>query len=218
MYKIGLFVEDRQHKLFLQTLMYRLANQYGVSIKIEVGNSSGGHGTVLSKLKEYISDLLHEREVLPDLLIAASDGNCKGYAGRRQEIDTAVKGYSGRIIYAIPDPHVERWLLLDSTAFKKVLGKGCDAPPRKCERDLYKRLLLQAIRAAGKNPPLGEVQYTEAIVGLIDLDYLERNDESLGKLLKELRQIFQEWQRQMRLPELHEDALVYVLSFDSPQT
>lgn len=218
MYNISLFVEDRQHKLFLQTLIYRLAKQHGVPIKIKVSNSSGGHGAVSTKLREFIGDLLHEREVLPDLLIAASDGNCKGYAGRRQEFDSAVKGYGGRIVYVIPDPHIERWLLLDSTAFKKVLGKGCDAPPRKCERDLYKRLLLQAIRSAGKNPPLGEVQYTEALVKLVDLDYLERNDESLGKLLKELRQVFQEWQRQMRQPQLREDALVYVLSADSPQS
>ena len=215
---INLFVEDYGHELFIQTLLYRFADQFQVSISIKVGNSRGGHGAVLNKLKEYIYNLPHATEVLPDLLIAATDGNCKGYIGRRQEIDNAVKGYSGRIVYAIPDPHIERWLLLDSTAFKKVLGKGCDAPPRKCERDLYKRLLLQAIRATGAKPLLGEIQYTEAIVKLIDLDYLERNDESLGKLLKELRQVFQEWQRQMRQSELREDALVYVLSADSLQS
>ena len=50
------------------------------------------------------------------------------------------------VIYAIPDPHIERWLLLDSAAFKKVLDKGCSAPTQKCERGLYKRLLLQAVR------------------------------------------------------------------------
>ena len=130
-----------------------------------------------------------------------------------------MRGFNGRVVYAIPDPHIERWLLLDSTAFKKVLGRGCNAPPRKCERDLYKRLLLQAIRASGKRPPLGEIQYTESLVSIIDLDYLELNDDSLGRLLKELRQIFQEWQRfdQKELNILREDSMVYVLNSSSPQ-
>jgi len=217
MRNINLFVEDRGHNLFLQTLIYRLANQYGISINIKVSSSSGGHGAVLSKLKEYINDLLHEQETLPDLLIAATDGNCKGYVGRRQEINNAVRGFSGRIVYAIPDPHIERWLLLDSAAFKSVLGRGCDTPPRKCERDLYKRLLLQAIRATGVNPPLGGIEYTEDLVNSMDLDYLEHNDESLGKLLKELRQIFQQWQRseQAGIQELHENTASYILEADA---
>jgi hypothetical protein len=217
MHSINLFVEDRGHTLFLQTLIYRFANQYGISINIKVSSSSGGHGAVLSKLKEYINDLLHEQGALPDILIAATDGNCKGYVGRRQEIDNALRGFNGRIVYAIPDPHVERWLLLDSTAFKRVLGRGCDAPLRKCERGLYKRLLLQAIRATGVNPPLGGIEYTEDIVNAMDLDYLEHNDESLGKLLKELRQIFQQWQRseQADMQELHEDAALYILDADA---
>ena|SRR5579872_4284713 len=126
-----------------------------------------------------------------------------------------MRGFTGKVVYAIPDPHIERWLLLDSNAFKKVLGKGCDAPPRKCERDLYKRLLLQAVRATDLKAPFSGIEYTEDLVNAIDLDYLERNDESLGKLLKELRQLFQEWQRQMRQPELHEDSPAYAIDTDS---
>ena len=217
MRNINLFVEDRGHALFLQTLVYQFANQYGISINIKISSSSGGHGVVLSKLKEYINDLLHEQETLPDLLIAATDGNCKGYVGRRLEIDNALRGFNGRIVYAIPDLHIERWLLLDSAAFKSVLGRGCNAPPSKCEQDIYKRLLLQAIRATGVNPPLGGIEYTEDLVNTMDLDYLEYSDESLGKLLKELRQIFQQWQRseQAGMQELHENAASYILDADA---
>lgn len=105
-----------------------------------------------------------------------------------------MKGFAGQVAYAIPDPHVERWLLLDSTAFKKVLGKGCSAPGQKCDRGQYKRLLLDAIRQAGINPPLGGIEYAEDLVNAMNLEYLERSESSLGKLLKSLRQQFQAWQ------------------------
>lgn len=115
------------------------------------------------------------------------------------------------MIYAIPDPHIERWLLLDSAAFKKVLGKGCAAPGQKCERDLYKRLLIAAIRDAGREPLFDGVEYAEALVNAMDLDYLERTEESLGRLLKELRHKFQEWERieHGNTQELHENQVPY---------
>lgn len=195
MRKINLFVEDRGHAVFLQALVQRLANQYRISVVIRLGSARGGYGKMVSKLKEYINDLQGDQEDLPDLLIVATDGNCKGYSGRKQEIDNAARGFRGQVIYAIPDPHIERWLLLDSAAFKKVLGKGCSAPIQKCERALYKRLLLEAIRNTGVNPPLGGIEYTEDLVLAMNLDYLERAEDSLGKLLKALREIFREWER-----------------------
>ena len=195
MHKVILFVEDRGHAEFIQALVERFANQYGMSVIIRLGSATGGHGKVVSRLKEYINDLLSDQEELPDLLIVATDGNCKGYSGRKQEIDNAVKGFNRQVIYAIPDPHIERWLLLDSAAFKKVLGKGCSAPVQKCERDLYKRLLLEAVRNTGVNPPLGGIEYTEDLVYAMNLDYLEKSEDSLGRLLKALREIFNEWKR-----------------------
>ena len=43
------------------------------------------------------------------------------------------------VILAPPDPHVERWLLLDGAAYKAVFGKGCDTPDLKCDRNHYKQ-------------------------------------------------------------------------------
>jgi len=157
-------------------------------------SAKGGHGKVLGELKNYMHALQSDESDLPDLLIIAIDGNCKGFQGRKQEIELLLKGFARQVIYAIPDPHIERWLLLDSAAFKKVLGRGCSAPTQKCERDLYKRLLRDAIRQAGvNNPRLGGIEYTEAIVDVMNLEYLEGVGDSLSKLLKELRQTFQAW-------------------------
>jgi hypothetical protein len=59
----------------------------------------------------------------------------------------------------------------------------------------YKKLLLQAVRNTGVNPPLGGIEYTEDLVNTMDLEHLERIGDSLSKLLKELRYKFQAWQR-----------------------
>src|SRR5947209_20036217 len=107
MRSINLFVEDRGHEVFLNALVYKLARHYGISIEATFINAKGGHGKVLSKLKKYISDLLDDQESAPDLLIVATDGNCKGFLGRKQQIDFAIRGFAGQVIYAIPDPHIE---------------------------------------------------------------------------------------------------------------
>lgn len=200
MRNINLFAEDRAHVAFLEALIKRFENQYGIYVKIEYGNGRGGRGKVVSGLRKYVHNLQLGKEILPDLLIIATDGNCKGFMGRKEEIGNALKGYSGEVIYAIPDPHIERWLLLDSAAFKSVLGKGCDAPVQKCERDLYKRLLLDAVRKTGINPPLGGIEYTEDLVHAMNLEYLERTDDSLGRLLKPLNDTFKGWIRIQQAP------------------
>lgn len=54
MRNVNLFVEDRGHQAFLEALLKRFENQYGILVKIEYGNGRGGHGKVVSELKKYI--------------------------------------------------------------------------------------------------------------------------------------------------------------------
>jgi hypothetical protein len=198
MYNIDMFVEDHGHEAVLKALVNRLAKQSGVAIRITLRTSKGGHGRVLSTLKEYIRDLKKGGRELADLLIVAIDGNCTGYSQCKQEIDQVTQGFAVPVICAIPDPHIERWLLLDATAFKKVVGKGCSAPAQKCDRGHYKRLLIEAIQQAGKTAFLEGLEYAEDLVNEMDLERVERVEDSLGKFLKSLRQQLQTWQRAMQ--------------------
>jgi hypothetical protein len=192
---IHLFCEDNAHEVFLTALLQRLATEHGIQINIHVASAIGGHGRALSELRQYIRELQRSRGGLPDLLVVAIDGNCKGYVRARQEVREILGDYSGATIYAIPDPHVERWLLLDSAAFKEVLGVGCAAPDQKCERGRYKRLLAQAVRQSGITPLLGGIEYTDELVAAMDLPRLKRLDDSLGKLLDALDSQFKEWEQ-----------------------
>lgn len=195
MRNISLFVEDSGHEAFLKALVQRLADQYEIAVKIRDYSVRGGHGKVFTELKQYRRDLRHSQEALPDLIIVATDANCKGFLERKKEIDRAIADFSDWVICAIPDPHIERWLLLDSAAFKAVLGKGCATPDRKCDKDRYKRLLLEAIRSADIIPLFGGIEHAEDLVKAMDLQRMEQTDDSLGRLLKALHDKFKEWKR-----------------------
>jgi len=193
MLRIILFVEDYGHEVFIASLIERLAREQGISVKIIRRSVRGGHGKVLTEFKIFLRYLEKAREGLPDLFIVATDANCKGYAERKKEIDKIAVEYKIFTLYAIPEPHIERWLLLDSAAFKSAVGKGCKAPDKKCSRDRYKKFLLEAMQNAGIVPPLGGMEYAKDIVDAMNLQRMERANASFGKFLKELKQIFKEW-------------------------
>ncbi len=146
MRKIALFVEDDAHRQVIGTLTQRLAKERQVNISLDWRNATRGHGKVIQEFKDYLRDVKKQGEPLPDLIIIATDANCEGWKDRVKKLDD--QSAPAPIIFAIPDPHIERWLLLDSAAFKVVFGKGCDAPDQKCERDLYKQQLIRAIQSA----------------------------------------------------------------------
>ncbi len=102
---------------------------------------------------------------------------------------------SFQVVLAVPDPHIERWLLLDSAAFKAVLGKGCEAPDFKCDRDRYKKLLAQAVSMAGLTPLIGGLEHARDIVGSMDFSRMTRKggDKVLGRFLQELQKVFKDW-------------------------
>ena len=194
MRKVALFVEDTAHQQFIGALLCRLGTESGVSINIDWRNARRGHGAVVREFKEYLRDMELQGGDAPDLIIAATDANCKGFRERTRLLSNASNTNNERIVFAVPDPHIERWLLVDSGAFKKVLGRGCLAPDLKCERARYKKMLIDAIRDSGVTPNLGGIEYAADIVQEMDLDLAARNDASLKTLLEELRSVFREWQ------------------------
>lgn len=191
MVEVVLFAEDFGHEAFITPLIKRIAESTGLQATVHPRSVRGGRGKVLTELKQYLSDLDRGRDLLPDLLVVATDANCQGLAQRHRAVDREaerfVHAYPGRLIVAIPDPHVERWMLVDSKAFKAVLGRGCNAPDSKCERQRYKQALLQAMQAAGIVPPLGGMEYAGDIVQHLDLERIGSLDESLGQAVSSLR-------------------------------
>ncbi len=204
MREVFLFVEDFGHEAFLVALINKLSGEYGIEVRIRPYSVRGGRARVVIELKQFMDALHRAGGELPDLLVIATDGNCQGYSKRKAEVDKIVAPVLAMTICAIPDPHVERWLLLDSAAFKSVFGHGCTAPDQKCDKDRYKGLLLEAIRKTGVDPPLGGLEYSEDLVNSMDLHRVEVSDNSISHFLKALRAKFNEWQQGQSKHELRD--------------
>jgi hypothetical protein len=191
MSEILLFAEDNALEKVVRVLIDRIARELGADVHIRVRTATRGYPHVCSELSRFASDIRRGREMRPDIVVAAVDANCHGIEARRREIDNRLSGISIPVVCAIADPHVERWLLLDGAAFKGVLGVGCKAPDRKCERERYKQLLAAAIREAGVEPLLGGVEFAEDIVARIDLNRAASADDGFNRFVTALRAALQ---------------------------
>ncbi len=192
MRNIALFVEDNAHEKIIGALVWKIAAEFGCDVEFDWRNAVGGYGKVIDELKVYIRDLERQGTPWPDLIVVATDANCKGLNERSKEIGRF--DAPAPMILAIPDPHVERWLLLDGAAFKTVFGRGCQAPDRKCDRERYKEKLIEEIHAAGGTPILGGIESAEDILFHMNIDRAARADDALQRFVEDLRTTFRGWQ------------------------
>jgi hypothetical protein len=194
--EITLFCEDSFHEKFIGALLRRFGNEYGVGVTPRFLSAQGRLPRMHGEFKGFLHDLSRERQQLPDSIIVVVDANCQGYKGRKDLMDSVLARYvrfQRLVSYAIPDPHIERWMLVDPVAFHNGFGRGCTLPANKCAKDEYKKLLRSEIRESGIEPPLGGEEYAEDIVMEMNLDQVEGREPSLGRFLKILKGQFNAW-------------------------
>ncbi len=191
--RVHLFAEDLAHELFLRALLKRIATEERVEIHISTGNARGGHGRALSELK------IHQRTILaaagaPDLLVVAIDANCDRWTKARENIAKIVdsRTFAAHAL-AIPDPHVERWFLADPPALQVALEASVTLERRKCDRDVYKQVLVSALRSAGHPVTLGGAEFAAEIVAAMDLFRAGKNEPSLRHFVDEVRGFIKTW-------------------------
>jgi hypothetical protein len=197
MREVSLFGEDTAHEAVLTALLQRLSREYGIQLRVHPLSATGGVARLHHNFQSYLADVNKGKIFTPDLIVVATDGNCKGYTERRQEMHKVIQSHPALedvVVYAIPDPHIERWLLADAAAFAAVLGRGCNLPQHKCEKNFYKQLLVREIQAANVKPILGGLEYAEDLIKAMDLARVEAHEASFEKLLKELKARFNQWQ------------------------
>ena len=183
--RIDLFVEDGAHREVLSVLVRRLCAEADVESELTWRNATRGFGGVARELKTWFGEL-GRAESPPDVVVVATDGNCRGAERRKGELPVVDLGIP--VVHAIPDPHIERWLLLDGRAFKQVLGVGCKAPDRKCDRDRYKQLLAEQVVAADVVPLFGGLEYAPDIMEAMDIERACRADKSFRQFVAAFRQ------------------------------
>ncbi len=188
---IAFFLEDSAQEALIPSLVRRLIAEAGLSTeKFEflILHSRGGGS--LRSFKTFLKDA-RKRRYLIDLLIVGSDANCKGFSERRNTILKAGRGspYLDRIIPAIPDPHIERWFMLDMKALSKAsqLALQGELPAYKCDKGRYKGLLRDVFQRSGVAPPLGGVEYGPDVAVEMDLYHACKLNSGLDSFVREVR-------------------------------
>lgn len=163
--RIGYFLEDRAHENFLKALVRRIAEEEGFpESDLAHDVRSGWGGKTIPEFEQFLKEYRSGHAVPFDMLVVAVDGNCRGYNERakdlRQSAERAQFPALDRIVFAIPDPHIERWYLIDAEAVRKALNtsRGPDIPAYKCEKGYYKSVLRETVRSAGIESLLGGVE------------------------------------------------------------
>jgi hypothetical protein len=185
--RVVYFFEDIAHERFVRTLVRRAAKEQDVELAEEIRNATHG-SRVWPELQHFVRDLLGKQSKVPDVLIVVLDANCSKYTEVRKRIRNEVTTLVPCLVCAVPNPHIEKWYLADAAAFKKILPKSCPKLTRqKCERNRYKRLLKDAIRAAGVEPVLGGAEYGEELANAVDPTTVSKADKSFKAFWSDLK-------------------------------
>lgn len=195
--RILYFLEDRAQEGFIKALVERIADEVSIvrdSLIHDIRSARGG-SRIITEFKEFRRDTTRVGAMDIDFLVVAIDGNCKGYHDRTKQLDKKIKSnhpFKERVVYAVPDPHIERWYLMDQRALKA--GVGLDSvpslPPYKCKKDHYKQVINQALKESNVNSLLGGSEYAERIVDNIEnLESLGQQNAGFQSFLENLRRM-----------------------------
>jgi hypothetical protein len=197
MHSIGLFVEDFGHEMFIRPLLARMATERGLAVSIRTLAATGGYSRMIAELEQYVTELSNHDVEMHDALVVATDTNCAGLNARRRQVTDAVGNLPIPWIAALPDPHIERWMLIDSAAFKSAFGTGCAAPDHKCERDRYKKILRESLKEVGIAPSLGGMEFADDVVKHLDLGRAPTLDSSIASFVGDATTLLNSWDQRL---------------------
>lgn len=183
------FLEDIAHESFIKALVEKVCQ--GIMIEHIVRNASGGKGRALGELKSFLEE--SKDSMVDGLLIVAIDSNCHKYTEQREKVAEMVKEILAiQYALAIPNPHIERWYMLDASALNGALGFKETLPIKqaKCKKDYYKNLFDKVLRESGQIAPLGAPDFAEDIVQEMDLYTAGKNDSSFKHFIQDIENYF----------------------------
>jgi len=196
--RILYFLEDRAQEGFIKALVNRIAQDESIplnSLKHDVRSARDG-SRAITEFKRFMKDTMQSRSSDVDLLVVGIDGNCKEHRDQIRQLEQHIRGehpLRDRVVYAVPNPHIERWYMMDQRAFKNGVGvdRSPDMPPYKCKRDYYKRLLRGTLAELNVGSLLGGAEYAESIVASItSLDSLRSQNAGFQTFVDGLRAFF----------------------------
>lgn len=185
---VALVAEDFAFESLLRSIISRCGDSEGRTIELQVVSARGGWPAVASSIANIVSSIAAGKAHF-DVIVVAVDTNCRGRSATVRRL-SSLKKLAGRaqVVYALPEPHIERWYFSHLPTSADIFGIAVALPAEKCARDRYKEVLREAARdATGNETPLGGVEFGHEIGSLMPLDDPTLLDAGLGRFVKDLR-------------------------------
>ena len=201
---ITYFLEDRAQEGFIRALVERVALEESILPPVLHHNvRSARHGSrVVIEFRNFLKDARRTTGGIEGPVVVSVDGNCKGYSDRIRQLSRYVRStdrFRDMVIYAVPDPHIERWYLMDQRALKEAIGvdRAPALPTYKCKKAYYKQILNQVLREAGVQSLLGGPEYAEKIIeNVSDLRVFAQQNAGLERFVEDLQRILRQLRNQ----------------------
>ncbi len=185
--KIGYFLEDVAHRAFITAFVKRLLkHKYGDDLQVEgdIFCESGGSKEINS-FRAFLKEWKKDSDIsLPyHSLVIGHDCNCKGKETIKKKFSKPASkaGYpEDRIIYALPDPYIERWYLADPRAFLETI-EGNEPPGeipyvhKKGKQTFYKDKMQETLWKNGIGSSLAGAELGDRIAELVDIIHNDLN-------------------------------------------
>ena len=188
--KVLIFVEDVAQENLIRKLFFRIAKESGLDperLDVSVPYSRGGAS--IQALKRYLNDYSIESDV--DCFVLGSDGNCNGFTEKKRTLQKNLEKFGAldRTILAIPDPHIERWYVIDPKALSKAVGATIrnNSPKHKCDKGHYKKILQKAILSANVEPLQGGAEYGQDVGEHLDFYKISKEDSGFRFFVEQVK-------------------------------
>lgn len=184
-------LEDGAHEQFVPPLFRRLAGDASVDLAEQVRHPMGGAGRTIDGFRRLLAEIRQGVVEQPDVIVVGIDADCSGRGERRRRVTRAGEraDYTGVVVVAEPEPHIESWYFADAAAFQRLL-RAADlpsAPSVRCRKDDHKDRLREAVRSGGGPAPLGGVEYGPELAARVNISRAASRVRSLRRFVDDAR-------------------------------
>ena len=184
-------LEDEAHEQFVPPLFRRLADDASVELAEQALRPMGGAGRTIDGLRRLLAEIRQGIVEQPYAIVVGIDADCSRQGQRQRQVGVACEreDYSGVVVVAEPEPHIESWYFADTAAFQRLLRVPDlpRAPSVRCRKDDYKDRLREAVRSGGGPAPLGGVEYGPEIAAAMSVPRAAGRVRSLRRFVDDAR-------------------------------
>ena len=192
----------------MTALVRRLLKEERVEVQVAVRTGQGGSQS-LSMFKDDFREWRKSFWEMPDAVLLCRDSDCRPRADvlkqfEKERRESEAKGCT--LLFAVFEPEIERWYLLDEKAFEKACGFRLPGTPpspecrkrggRRRKRFSYKKFIRKQAAEKGLRLLHHGAEWADEIVQRTDFSLAAGRDPAFEEFLEEIR----DWLGRLKQP------------------